>query len=392
MPSSLRTRLPLVAALLLTAGALLLRVAILDGRSEDYWLFKQWLDFLQAEGVRAGLTETFRFGYPPSYMYMLVAGDLLSGGNDEVTIKLAPVVCDVVLAFFAYKVVAHFHPIGYRPLVAFGAVLYAPTVVLNSAHWGQIDSVWTAAIVACVFFVLSGRESLAFVCYGLAIAVKAQAMFFVPVLLVLALRGRVRWRSFLLVPLTYAVVAVPAVIAGASPMRLARVYYDQAGYYGELTLNAANFYQWIPERFSDRLATAALVGAAIVILVFVLLAYRLPGSTTDLGIVAMAASAMVLVPYVLPHMHERYFYAGDVLVIVLAVLRPRWALVAFVVVTVSLLSYYPFLFRSEPVSLTWLAVVELAALVALGVLTVRTARQAQPTSGGRGARSLHNPS
>jgi Gpi18-like mannosyltransferase len=85
-------------------------------------------------------------------------------------------------------------------------------------------------------------------------------------------------------------------------------------------------------------------------------------------IVATAAFSLLLVPFVLPHMHERYFYAADMLTIVLAFFRPRWAFVAVLVQVVSFLSYWPFLFGHEAVPLATLAMVETGAVVALGVL------------------------
>jgi Gpi18-like mannosyltransferase len=267
------------------------------------------------------------------------------------------------------------HPTGPAPLVAFVAVLFAPTVVINASYWGQIDSMWTAGLLGCVYFLLVRRESLAFLAFGFALAVKVQAVFLLPLLVALALRREVRWRSFLLVPAVYLAAAIPALLAGRSFVDLVTLYREQAGYFGELTLNAPNPYAWIPERFSDRLSEPATVLALAVLGLATLAAARYPRTLTPEALVAMATFSVLLAPFVLPHMHERYFFAADVLTIVLAFHRPRWAFVAVLVQLASLLAYWPFLFRHDALPLAVLAVAMTAAVVGLATLVVRLTRE-----------------
>ena len=110
---------------------------------------------------------------------------------------------DVICAYLAYKLVRLRRPQGPLPAAAFGVVLFAPTVVANSSYWGQVDSEWTAGLLACIYFLLVRREALASLSFSFALAVKVQAVFLLPLLVVLALRREVRWRSFLLVPVGY---------------------------------------------------------------------------------------------------------------------------------------------------------------------------------------------
>jgi Gpi18-like mannosyltransferase len=161
---------------------------------------------------------------------------------------------------------------------------------------------------------------------------------------------------------------IPALLAGRPFWSLLSLYWQQTGYHVQLTLNAANPYAWIPDRLSERYAGAATFLGLAVILAAVLVAARMPVTLTPDTIVATAAFSLLLVPFVLPHMHERYFYAADMLTIVLAFFRQRWAFVAVLVQVVSFLSYWPFLFGHEAVPLATLAMVETGAVVALGVL------------------------
>ena len=73
-------------------------------------------------------------------------------------------------------------------------------------------------------------------------------------------------------------------------------------------------------------------------------------------------SALV-VPFFLPQMHERYFFLADVLSIVYAFYHPQHSFVPIVVVTSSLFSYFPFLFRATFIDLPYVAVMMFAMVV-----------------------------
>jgi hypothetical protein len=69
--------------------------------------------------------------------------------------------------------------------------------------------------------------------------------------------------------------------------------------------------------------------------------WRLRG---DRLILAMAA-ALLISPYLLPKMHDRYFFAGDVMVLLLMMLRPNlWPPAAMLQVS-AFITAYPHLFQ-----------------------------------------------
>src|SRR6478735_5522526 len=91
--------------------------------------------------------------------------------------------------------------------------------------------------------------------------------------------------------------------------------------------------------------TAAFIGAAGV----VVLRYRRVMSRASM--VVLGATVLVAIPFLLPGMHERYFYLADALLIVAAFYRPRLAPFAVLAQLCSLAAYAPFLWNSEPVPL-----------------------------------------
>ena len=64
---------------------------------------------------------------------------------------------------------------------------------------------------------------------------------------------------------------------------------------------------------------------------------------TDRAVLAAALLLAVGIPFLLPHMHERYFYAADILSLVLAFAFPPYAAAALLVQFASLLGYHAYL-------------------------------------------------
>jgi len=364
-PPTLATVLILSVVGLLLRASLLWAAAWVEAENADVQLFREWLELIRANG---GLSA---FGleignYTPAIPYLFLIGDhLLVGAPDIVVIKYAAIVADFVAAAFAYRIVRLNFPNGRQPVLAFGVVLLAPTVILNSAVWGQTDMVWTAAIVGALFFVLTGRSLVALVLVGIAFAVKQQAEFIFPFFVLLALKRVFPWRYFLVIPAVYALLALPAWLAGRSAWDLATIYVGQAGTYTRLTLEAPTLYQWLPESHADVLGPlGATIGLAILGFLVVLAARSIQELTPPV-LLALATASVLVTPFLLPRMHERYFFAADVLSIVLAFYVRRLVVVAVIVQLVSLASYSPFLVHRELVPGEFLSALELTAILIL---------------------------
>jgi len=78
----------------------------------------------------------------------------------------------------------------------------------------------------------------------------------------------------------------------------------------------------------------------------------------------LATTLVLAVPFLLPQMHERYFFLADVLTIVMAMYVRHFWPVAVVVSLCSLLSYAPFLWNTTPVALPFVAFAEFLAVIA----------------------------
>ena len=258
-------------------------------------------------------------------------------------------------------------------LIGAAAVLLLPTVVLNGAMWGQADSTYAALCVAGLYHLLCRRPVHAGVYFGLALAFKLQTVLVFPALLLVALRRELPLRALAMVPLTYLLLDVPAILLGADWSRLLLVYLRQTGADTQLTVNAPSIYALLD--LDPALRRLCVLGAGVVLLALVAIALR--ARLTDERMVLYVATSALLTPYLLPSMHERYFYLAEVLTVVAAFWRP-------VLLQVAAVSTYLNYFL-RPRQIGDLRVLAVLLAVAIGVLLGRllTSRPAPDEVRGR---------
>jgi Gpi18-like mannosyltransferase len=71
---------------------------------------------------------------------------------------------------------------------SFFAALYTPTVVFNSALWGQCDATYASMLVAAIYFAIQRRPNLSVLFFAVALAFKLQAIFLFPLFIILLLK------------------------------------------------------------------------------------------------------------------------------------------------------------------------------------------------------------
>jgi len=360
--------LSLANTLIIVAGvflALFLRYALRSYASDDFTgLMNGWYQAIKNQGF-----ASFRTGvsnYNPPYLYCLYIISVLFPGLYNLTaVKLPSILCDFLCAWFVYRTVRLKVPSGPAPMFALFAVLFAPTVVLNSAFWGQIDVLFTTGLVACVYYTLKEKSWLACLWFGIAISFKFQALFLAPFLLVMLFKRKIQWRALLIVPAVYLLSILPTLIAGRPLVDLLTIFSGQVDLYTTLTNNVANMYAWFPKSFSDQLYLAGLVFGTSVCFLYLVVAYQSRAPLTDGAIVQLVLLSVLILPFFLPRMHDRYFYPADVLSILYAFFFPDYFFVPLAIVLVSFFSYEPYLFKNEVVPLSILAIVLLGIIFIL---------------------------
>ena len=243
----LRKPAHVLCAALLLAAAFVLRGLCLNYETSDYTQFLTvWVDFFRTHGGLAALRESVG-NYNVPYLTFLA---LISGSSlpDLYLIKLFSIFFDVVLAWSVMQLVGLFRREAVWKLAAFFLVLFWPTVMLNSALWGQCDSVYAALAVLSVYLVLAGHPVLGVVSIGASFAFKLQAVFVMPVFLLFWLTRRVKLRHTLAFPATCVVMVLPAVIAGRGLLDALTIPFQQTGSIGTgLNYNSSSVFALFTE-------------------------------------------------------------------------------------------------------------------------------------------------
>ncbi len=335
-----------LSALLLILS-LAVRFQIREYVNGDLTLLQKWYDHLYIHGA-AGLADEHFSNYPPAYLYLLWLSTLLSGWVGRISaIKLIPTLFDALSAV----VIFHMARLRYnddKPYFIAAGFFILPTVLFNSSGWGQIDSLYTSLLLVCAYFLLKDKPLPALIAFGAAFSFKSQSIFLLPFLGILFLKGRIRWHHFLLIPAVYLTLGIPAALAGRSWTSILSIYLGQVGQFRELSKNAPNLYIFIPNSFYD---VGLWIGLGIFLIsmtVWGWINWRAKITFNQRQIMLMALAALALVPFVLPKMHDRYFYPADVFSYAVIIFAPEMWFVPLLYQCISSLSYSAFLLGAPP--------------------------------------------
>lgn len=351
----------LFLSIVLFGLSLYIRYQIYDLTNEDVDILQDWYGHFFKKGMASLGNDDFS-NYTPAYLYLLYITRLFSDWLDSLAaIKIIPTVFDLVSAF-AIFLMARIRYDDDKPYL-FSAVFFTlPTIMFNSTGWGQIESLYTSFLLLCTYFLLKEKPLYAILMFGVAFSFKSQSIFFLPVLGVLFLKGKIRWYYFFLVAAVYLVLAIPAVLLGRSWLSILTIYIGQVGQFHSLSMSAPNLYIFIPDSFYG---IGVWIGMGVFLLALgiwgwvnwcskVVLEYR--------QIMLMALAVLSLVPFVLPKMHERYFYPADVFSFATVIFVPEMWFVPVLFQVVSSLSYSVFILNAST------SFVMAAALINTGVV------------------------
>lgn len=324
---------------------IILRIPLFPVESHDFIFFlKPWYEIFQSTGGFGGLAHSFA-GYPPPYLTFIAAISTWSL-PPLISIKLFSIFFDLLLGlalwFLVWIVTRN------QKHAAWGAALVFvfPTVILNSAAWGQADSMFAAFAVGGIAAAMKKKSSLAVGLWAASLALKPQAIFLAPLYVALFIRGDIRLRHFWPAPLVYLCSILPALIAGRSLESLFGIYPSLATEYQRLSYFTPNIYQLVGVDVSTFIATLGIIASAVTALIFITLFVKTKIMTPE-AILGAALFLSLAMPFLLPHMHERYFYLAEVFSVAYAfALLRRWY-VPVILSTTGFASYSYLLFLKK---------------------------------------------
>jgi Gpi18-like mannosyltransferase len=305
-----------------------------------------WYDQLATNGF-AALREPFS-NYTPPYLYLLFLATKMAGSIPAITaIKLLSVCFDFLNAFLVYQILKFRFPQGTMSLTGASLFLLLPTVLVNSAYWGQSDSIYTFFLLACLLFLMKQRPRPAMILLGISFSFKAQAAFLAPLLFLLILKKKIPWFYLAIIPAVYILLVIPAALTGRPFSELLTIYASQEQTYSGLSMHAPNLYLLFPANLHNpALVLFGIMATMIAALAWTSAYLDKIHTFTPQAVLLFGLMSVALMPFFLPKMHERYFYLADVISFLVAFYFPRGWLLALGYQLTSGLSYSVFLIES----------------------------------------------
>jgi Gpi18-like mannosyltransferase len=353
---------------LLVVLAFVARISLVHFKDGDYTAFSDWYRFIKIHGIHSfkyGASDGFSV-YNPPYTYFLYLASLLPVSK-LIAIKGLLTLFDIFLAVSVYYLVKVFKPRGNMPAVAALTTLFLPTVLVTGVMWGQFDQLYVGAMLFSLTSGLKDNSKWSWIWFGLAIAIKLQAIFFLPAVAIMCFK-RINWHDAAWGVGAFLLVTLPPMLAGRSLGSLLNIYPNQVGLFnGDLVLNAPTMYQWFPNSafpYFNHMATALAIAAAIAVTIYSVQHKKF----SNKDILRTASLMLYLIPFLLPSMHERYFFPAGLASLGLAFAYPTvtYVAVAVLIQVITIFSYVPFLFsRNPPIPFSVLSLLILAIICVL---------------------------
>jgi predicted membrane-bound dolichyl-phosphate-mannose-protein mannosyltransferase len=349
-----------------------------SGFSIDTGDFTAWAQRMASVGPEHFYEEGYFADYPPGYLYVLwllgtVGGWLAPLAGHDVTsgiVKVPGILADVAVAWLLFVIARRWGPqllggrwaalTGERLGIAAATIyVFNPGTIFNSAVWGQIDSVGTLVLLATIYALARGWTEAAALGAVVALLVKFQFAFLVPVVAAVGLKRHLWGRSSdpslarrdplrVLTSLAVGVVGLTvlmlpfgmvlyAPLAGGDPRGLLGIlpepdptrsligkFVEAAGTYTGLSVNAFSMWRNPWSGLGDTLHWGDDTGAVLSLAGFELtwqfvgtllfavaaaLAIWIAVRRDDLRGILLAALVLAIAFFVLPtRVHERYLF------------------------------------------------------------------------------------
>lgn len=311
----------------------------------DMNLFKAWGKQMLEDGISSAYNSDTFVDYPPGYLCVLGIlqwiveffglGDMTDNTQGLVNMiyKIPACLCDLGVGYFVYKTARDRLPKNMSLLLA-AAYIFNPSVLINSAAWGQVDGVYALTVVAMIYFITKEKLPAAyFICIA-GVLIKPQMMFFAPIL-IWAIFEQVlltdfNWKKFF-VNLFSGLAAVLCAFLFMIPFGVGRVikqYTETLTSYPYATVNAFNLWgalgmDWEPqeEKFLGIPATTWGTFFLIVSVLFaILICYQMRKEKSKYF---FAAGCLMTMIYTLSvRMHERYLFPAMALLLIAYCMKP----------------------------------------------------------------------
>ena len=256
-------------------SALALRLAVcwlVEGYMVDVNCFLSWGNTMMSVGPARFYEATSFCDYPPLYTYILAINTVVTrllGGSTEaarIAFRFIPCICDLIGCWMLYRILIRekaFQEYSCFLFLIFTA--FNPATILNSAAWGQMDSVLCLLLLAVAVFAVRGKWMAALPLYVVAVLVKPQALMLGPLGMIYILIAWIRNTDCRRKILYGTGISLLVLAAGVIPFSLnqnwdwlIQLYGRTLASYPYATVNTANFFYLLGGNWSSVSSAASL--------------------------------------------------------------------------------------------------------------------------------------
>jgi len=271
-----------------------------------------WFAHIAQQGPINAFATPFS-NYTPPYLYLMAAASLATT-NAHLVVKALAILGAICVAAALSRLLRGNSRRHEAAMMSF----LIPTIVINAVIYGQCDGYWTSACLMCVVAASERRHAAMLTWIGIAFAFKAQAASPAPFVAAIVLQRRVSPAYLLIPPAIYTAAILPAWLAGWPAADLATIYLRQAQYFNTVG-TAPNPWAIValvaPREPSAWFLIGYIVASCAAVMYVITFARR---SLVGNDLLRAALLSAMIVPFLLPKMHERFTLLADLLSFALA--------------------------------------------------------------------------
>lgn len=354
----------------ITIISLKVRVNFIKFESQDYQnCLLDWFNQIkEGGGILALKQEIGNYNIP--YLFILAILTYIPI-NPLISIKIVSIVFDYIMAFISmiitYKLFKNNKDKNLFALLVYSIVILLPTVVLNSSAWAQCDSIYTTFVLISLLYIIKEKYIKAFIFLGIAISFKLQAIFILPVYIILYLSNRkFNLLNFFIIPIVNFIMCLPAILCGRTLYSCISIYINQASEYADyISMNFPNIYAMLikPIGGSNLIGNVdkafSNFGVLFTFSIFAIIAITLLYKEIKLdkeNIISISLFSILLCTFLLPSMHDRYMYMADVISILYFIISRKKIYIPIAISFISLYTYIEYLYATRNISIQYVAI------------------------------------
>ena len=321
----------------MTAAAFILRVilaCVYKGHETDMQCFSAWSSMVYNDGFASFYASDAFTDYPPGYMYVLYMIGAVkswlepSQAVEYLIIKLPAIICDILTGLFIYRLASKRFSSLLSTVIA-GLYMTNPATIVDSAMWGQVDSVYTLALVALVYLAANKKMIPAYFVFAVAVFIKPQSLIFTPILIY----GIVETvflphfdRDKFVKNLLFGIGAILFMFLMALPFGVGHVidqYTKTLASYQYMTINAFNVWGALGMNWQALTTPAAIFGYAVLVFIVAYTTYVFFKSKNPAKYYFVGALLAFLTYMLSTKMHDRYSFPMMVMLLLAFVMHPK---------------------------------------------------------------------